>query len=114
MRAPFLLKITGMLLVGGVFICLCAPSGAMPEFFFTCKVFLVEELGTQAQRDGLIDEVTLRAAERDGTMQDYETTVAFCNAVEAQRRLARINEKMADFAIELAASERDERQQSGR
>jgi hypothetical protein len=103
-----------MLLVGGVVIYLCAPSVAMSEFFFDCKVFLVEELGTQAQHEGLIDEASLRTAERDGTLEEYKATNAFCNAVEAQRQLARINELLADRAVEMAVEDREQRQQSGR
>jgi hypothetical protein len=109
MAAPFWFKLTALLLIAMVVYCIFAPTVTADEFRFTCKTYLVEEMGTNAQRDRLIDEASRRSAIRDGTLEAHDRTVAYCEAVEAQRRLARIDERLADYAIEVAVSERDER-----
>ena len=109
MPAPFWFKLTGLLLIATIVYCVFAPSMTADEFRFSCKTYLVEELGTDAQRSQLIDEASRRSAMRDGSLEEHDRTVAFCQAVEAQRRLTRIDEKLAGYAIEVAVSERDER-----
>jgi hypothetical protein len=76
-RLRFCLKLTTALLTGAFVYQAAIDSPEIQELVLGCKALAIEKLGTAAQRERLIDDVGRAAAERDGTTDDHETTVAF-------------------------------------
>jgi len=110
MRSPFWLKLTVALLTAAFLYQTVGSSPAIQDLVLGCKLLAVEKSGSAAQRERIIDDAGQAAAARNGTMQDYETTIAFRDAVESQRRLSAKNPQLAAAALEIALSERDESQ----
>src|SRR3954464_2273651 len=85
-----------------VVLCLAAPSPELRRIRFGVEAMLVNAFGSPEQQERLLWKVARDAAARDGTLEHFETVEAFAAAVNAQRRLAQLDEAYADTAIGVA------------
>ena len=107
-RIRFWLKITAAMAIGLVVYAMTHPA-TTSEIIFGYKTLFISQLGTPAQVEAVINEAGRRVAAESGDLELYEARVAFREAVEAQQRLARLDPGLADCAVSLATTERDER-----
>jgi hypothetical protein len=86
-----------------------SPEGRLIRW--GAEAMVVNAFGSPEQQERLVCKVARDAAVRDGTVEGFERLEAFRAAVDAQRRLAQIDEKLADSAIIVALRDQEERQQ---
>jgi hypothetical protein len=107
-RLRFWTKTTAMLAIAST-VYSVAPPANTGETAFAVKALLISRFGTPAQAEALSDEAARRMAVEARDLDGYEVRRAFRQAVDAQQRLARIDPRMADYAIRLATDERENR-----
>jgi hypothetical protein len=104
------LKLTAVLLIGMIMYSAANPSPEIEELVFAYKALFVSIFGTPAQRESLTDEAGRLTAAQSGDLELFEARKAFREAIDAQHRLAELNEGLADYAVEVAIQDRDARQ----
>jgi hypothetical protein len=108
-RIRFWMKLT-LILAMAFAVYSATPAAQTGNIGLELKALLIHHFGEPAQAEALGEEFSRRAAAEGGYLKVYEAHRAFREAVDAQRRLARIDSRLADYSIRIAARDRDEQQ----
>ena len=109
-RIRFWLKLSAAVGLPVVIFIASSSSPSVQDLVIGLKTMAIEAFGNADQHDRLVEQTGRIMAVRNGSEEMYEKSRAFYAAVESQRRLAAIDEQLADQAIIVAQQEREERQ----
>ena len=99
-------RITAALAVG-LLVYAAANRAQVREVVFAYETLLISKCGTPEQVEALTDKAGYLLAAERGDLELYRARKAFREALDAQRRLAQLDEGLADYAIAIATMERD-------